>query len=136
MQSKNSIGKNLIGNKQVQVFNSTLLNTFSNFIPNKYMTINNKDPPWMNNHIRTKINRKNLLFKTFLRSKKLKISDFNRLESARLELSELIIKSKEEYYSRLARRLNNPTVSSKTYWSIIKTFFNGKKTSTDSTSNY
>ena len=31
------------------------------------------------------------------------------------------------YYYQLAQKLNDPKTSSKTYWSILKTFYNGKK---------
>ena len=34
---------------------------------------------------------------------------------------------KEEYHYHLASKLNNPRTSAKTYWSILKTFHNGKK---------
>ena len=44
-----------------------------------------------------------------------------------LYLSDLIINRKNVYYSQLAQKLNDPKTSSKTYWSILKTFYNGKK---------
>ena len=34
--------------KQVSTFNNTLMNIFTNYIPNKYITIDDRDPPWMN----------------------------------------------------------------------------------------
>ena len=42
-------------------------------------------------------------------------------------MSELVCKSKDYYHKHLARKLTNPKTSSKTYWSILKTFYNGKK---------
>ena len=33
--------------EQVSIFNTTLKNIFSNYIPSKYMTVDDKDPPWM-----------------------------------------------------------------------------------------
>ena len=44
-----------------------------------------------------------------------------------LYLSDLIINRKNVYYNQLAQKLNDPKTSSKTYWSILKTFYNGKK---------
>ena len=32
-----------------------------------------------------------------------------------------------DYHKQLVRKLINPKISSKTYWSILKTFYNGKK---------
>ena len=41
--------------------------------------------------------------------------------------SQLISESKDKYCNKLAMKLNNPKTSSKTYWSIFKTFYNGRK---------
>ena len=41
--------------QQVNIFNKTLMNVFSNFIPNKYVTFNDKDPPWVTNYLIQKI---------------------------------------------------------------------------------
>ena len=41
--------------KQVSIFNNTLMNIFTNYIPNKYITIDDRDPPWMNEALRNKI---------------------------------------------------------------------------------
>ena len=43
------------------------------------------------------------------------------------ELSDLIFNRKNGYYNQLAQKLNDPKNSSKTYWSILKTFYNSKK---------
>ena len=43
------------------------------------------------------------------------------------EVSQLISESKDKYYNKLSMRLNNPKTSFKTYWSILKTFYNGRK---------
>ena len=32
-----------------------------------------------------------------------------------------------DYHKQLVRKLINPKISSKIYWSILKTFYNGKK---------
>ena len=49
--------------KQVFVFKETIMNIFSNFIPHKTVTPNDKDPPWMNKQIKTLIMEKNGLYK-------------------------------------------------------------------------
>ena len=33
--------------EQVSVVNNALIYTFSNYIPNKFIIIDDKDPPWM-----------------------------------------------------------------------------------------
>ena len=43
------------------------------------------------------------------------------------ELINIIKSSKENFYNNLAKKLNDPSTSNKTYWSTMKTFINGKK---------
>ena len=40
-----------------------------------------------------------------------------------------ISKGKDEYHRQLAQKLSDPSVSSKSYWSILKRFYNRKKVS-------
>ena len=49
------------------------------------------------------------------------------LETLITEINELISSTKNLYYENLARKLNNPLQLAKTYWSILKTFYNEKK---------
>ena len=44
---------------QVNIFNKTLINVFLNFIPNKTVVFDDKDPPWMNEILENKIKWKN-----------------------------------------------------------------------------
>ena len=50
-----------------------------------------------------------------------------RLQKAGTELKNITKSSKENFYNNLAKKLNDPSSSSKTYWSRMKTFINGKK---------
>ena len=43
--------------QQAQYLNKVLINVFSNYIPNKLIAIDYKDPPWMNDEIKNKIHR-------------------------------------------------------------------------------
>ena len=52
---------------------------------------------------------------------------FLKLQNAISEVSETIAERKDEYHFKLSRKLNNPKASAKTYWSILKTFYNGRK---------
>ena len=42
-------------------------------------------------------------------------------------MKSLIEANKEKYYSRISKRMMNPLTSTKTYWSILKSFLNNKK---------
>ena len=47
-------------NSQVITLNEATLNVFQNYIPNKYITIDNKDPVWMNKIIKSKMKKKTI----------------------------------------------------------------------------
>ena len=73
------------------------MNVFSNYIPNKLISIKNKDPPWMNDEIKNKIKKRDIFYQQ-LKKYKLKLTEFD-------VISEL---ASEEYYFQLAKKLNDP----------------------------
>ena len=113
-------------NEQVSILNETRLNVFSNYVPNKYITVDDKDPVWMNETIKLKIKAKDNMYNKYLQNGRFE-SDFVLLETLTTELNKLIVTTKALYYENLGKKLNNPLVQAKTYWSILKTFYNGKK---------
>ena len=81
-------------------------------MPNKYITIDDKDPVWMNDFAKSKIKSKKMLFKQCIKNGSFE-SDFLFLESVVNELNELISSTKSLYYENLAKKLNNPLVQIK-----------------------
>ena len=109
-------------NSQVTVLNETILNVFRNYVPNKYITIDDKDPVWMNDIIKSKIKTKNLFFKQYIQNGRFE-GDYVFLEALIADINELISSTKNLYYENLAKKLNNPLLQAKTYWYILKTFY-------------
>ena len=52
---------------------------------------------------------------------------FRKFKFLQNQLNVSIENSMQSYYSKLSSKLANPATSSKTYWSILKTFLNNKK---------
>ena len=102
-------GQNI--HNQIKLFNTTILNIFRNFIPSKVILCDYKESPWLNDEIRLLIKQKKLIYRT-----QRKYNDFD-----------IGIMSKLAYYRRIAFKLNDPSMAPKTYWSILKSFVNGKK---------
>ena len=50
-------------NAHVIALNETILNVFRNYVADKYITIHDNDPVWINEIIKSKIKRKNKLYK-------------------------------------------------------------------------
>ena len=80
----------------------------------------------MTEDIKNKIKLKNNLYCQCMKHQT-QIRSLLKVEDLRIEISNLITKSKEKYYQRINAKLNDPSLSNKTYWSILKTFYNGKK---------
>ena len=79
--------------EQVTIFNQTLMNIFSNYIPNKLITVGDKDPPWMNESIKKKIMVKKYACKFFNANNK-NYDAYLKLQTISIELSEIILKRK------------------------------------------
>ena len=54
-------------------------------------------------------------------------SSLEKFSSLQNTLSSLIKTSKQEYFSKIAKKLSDPSISSKIYWSVLKCFLTGKK---------
>ena len=97
---------------QVNILNSIILNVFTNCVSNKVIAIDDKDPPWT-----SIIEWRNSIYKTFQNSSK-NLAEYNTLQQAITEVSDLIYEKKNDYYNALANNLSDLTTSSKTYWSF------------------
>ena len=112
--------------RQAKYLNKEQMNVFTNYILNKLITIDDKDPPWMNDEIRNKVNERDLFYQQ-LKKYKLNLTYSDVMNELNLELSSIISQRKDNYYLQLAKKLNDPETNAKTYWSVLKTFFNGRK---------
>ena len=79
----------------------------------------------MNETIKSKMKAKSILYKKYIQDGRFE-SDFLFLENLITELNELASSTKASYCENLEKKLNNPLLQAKTYWSILKTFYNDK----------
>ena len=108
-------------NEQVSIFNNTITNIMSNFVPNEIIICDDRDPPEMNRYIKNLILYKANFYKTFVRGKN---SMFHLLTFHNLQnrLNKFIQKAKQNYLSKVAKKLNDPSTSTKCYWSLLKLY--------------
>jgi len=118
--------QNVEVDKQVEIFNSTLLNIFSNFIPNEKIIIDEFDPPWITQLIRNKLEQIEYFHNYYLINNRNEL-DLQNISAKINDLNNLINESKKAYYNRLCNKLSSPITSPKCYWSILKSLFSGKK---------
>ena len=71
----------------------TILNVFRNYVPNKYITVDDKDPVWMNETVKSKTKTKNKPYK-------------QDIENGRFENDFVFIETlKDLYYKNLAKKI-------------------------------
>ena len=113
-------------NEKVSLFKKTILNILNNYIPHETIICDDKDPPWFNSRIKSLIENKNKIRKSYQRFKT-NSQLLNKMNLLQEQLYLLINKSKQNYYSRVASKLTNVQRNSKTYWSLLKRLLNDKK---------
>ena len=91
-------------NKKVSIFNETILNVLSNYIPHETLTCDDKDPPWFNSRIKSLLQDKNKLYKDFRRSNS-NAQLLNKLNHLQEQLNFLINRSKQYYYAWMTKNL-------------------------------
>ena len=81
--------RNLNINEMVFLFNKTIKNIFSNFIPNETVTCDDRDPPWINANIKQLIQENNDIYRGYiLNDKNLQI--FHKVKYLQKQLKNVI----------------------------------------------
>ena len=112
--------------EKVLIFNKTVLNVLSNFIPHKIIVCDDKDPPWLNGKIKSLINEKLRTYNAY--RKNIANSHLRKnLSSLQQWVRDLIDDSMEKYFLRLTQKLNTIQKSTKAYWTLLKIFLNNRK---------
>ena len=117
------MGKN---NGKVNIFNRTVKNILSHYIPHKSVTRDDRNPPWINKNVSQLILEKNQVYKSFLRSNKF-LQLLNQFQFLQMKLNSLSEESNERHYirsSKVVRSSDQP----KLLLINIKNLLNNKKT--------
>ena len=97
------------------------------YIPHKTVTIRPRDKPWMNTTVRRAIRKRNRLLKIHCRVKSL--VSWEKYRQQRNYTTALIRYNKQKYYKKLNSKLQDPSISNKNWWGIVKSL-NGAKIQT------
>ena len=106
-------------NDQVLLFNKTLLNIMSNFIPNKLVIFDDREPPWFDRKIKNLIKYKNQIYK----------DTHDRKSNHNFQLHVLYVQDlinikidqgKRKYHENMSRQLSDKSLNPKKYWSLLK----------------
>ena len=102
----------LDANNQVSVFNSTIMNIVTNFIPYETITCDDRDLLWMNSFMKNLIRAKDNFYKKFVRKSNnmYHLCAFKNLQN---HLNQSIQVAKQNFVNKIAQKLGDPSTSSK-----------------------
>ena len=104
--------RNLNINKTVSLFNRTIKDIPSNYIPHETIFCDDRDPPWINSNMKQLTQDKNNAYKGYILGYK-NPQIFDRVKSLQNQLKCLIEVNKEKYYLRKSKKLMDPITSAK-----------------------
>ena len=110
----------------MSIFNNTINNVLSNFIPHKTITCDDKKALKFNKNIINLIKNTNIFYKSHTGNEN-NTDKKEAIKALRNKLTSTIENAKSKYYFMLSMKLSNAETSSKAYWSILKNFVNNKK---------
>ena len=113
-------------NNQVEFLTNSIESVFSNFCPNRIIECRHKDTPWMTNEIKQKLKEKTKIYRKFIKNR-YDLGYKQLLNEKMLETSNLIAEAKDKYYKNEGKKLLNPSLGPKKYWSILNSFLGKNK---------
>ena len=100
--------------------NTTILSLTKECIPNRSIKVRTSDPPWITTLLKKQIRKRKRLYR------KAKRTDLERhwikFRQLRNETNTMIRNSKQQFYDIIAEKLKSKSLSSKDWWSTLKTF--------------
>ena len=111
-------------NKQISIFNETILNILTNFISHETKILSDRELPWINNKVKRMIQEKDKIYH-YLKNKSIML--VIKLETLQNLLYETLGRCKTKYYENISKMLCSKAIAPKYYWSLVKTMLNDKK---------
>ena len=108
------------------IFNKTVFNVLSNFIPHEVIVCDDKDPPFFIGKIKSIFSEKLRTYNAYLKNID-NIQLRNNLISLQKRWRDLIDDSKQKYFLRLTQKLTTIQKSTKAHWTLLKIFLNNRK---------
>ena len=118
--------ENLPVDEKVELLNETLLNIFRNYIPNKKIKCDYRQPSWMTNDIKKSLKQRSKLTKYFYENGQ-RNSDHIKVLQKSEECTNLISQAKKKHILKITSKLEDSNAAPKTYWSILNRFLYNKK---------
>ena len=122
----NKAFENLSVDEKVDFLNKTLLNIFRNYIPNKKIKCDYRQPPWMTDNIKKSLKERCKLTKFFYKNCQRKTDHDKVLEKSE-ECTKQILEAKKNYILKMTKKLADSNTFPKAYWTILNCLLYNKK---------
>ncbi|MCG8078294.1 MAG: hypothetical protein JAY75_18895, partial [Candidatus Thiodiazotropha taylori] len=123
---------NTLQNSDINEYTKNLVQKMLNLaemcIPNKVVTIRPTDPPWITSTIKRYIRKRKRAYRKAKRTNL--TSDWSNFKKLRNKVVSMIRKSKQTLNDNLSNKLKSGNLSSKQWWTILKSFISPKANAT------
>ena len=117
---------NLNVNEMSIIFSDRLMHIFSKYIPNKIITCNDQDAPWITSKLKTAIRLYTRVYKEWVKRGRDE-NDHDRIRKVQNDTNKLIREAKQNYYKKLEDKLSDPKTGAKIFWNAFKKISNEGK---------
>ena len=112
--------------EKVELLKKTVLNIFRNYIPNKKIKCDYRQPPWRTGNIKKSLKDRCKLTKIFYKNGQRK-TDHDKVLEKSTECTKEILEAKKNYILKMTKKLADSNTSSKTSWTILNRLLYNKK---------
>ena len=118
---------NLNVSEKALVFADVFSDIMAKHIPNRLITFNDKDAPWITSKVKTAIRHNLRVYRKWVNRGRMP-SYQDKVCDARNAANKLIKEAKLAYYVNLGNKLSDPKIGQKHFWTAYKKLANQKKT--------
>ena len=122
----NSLFFNLNVNEMTIVFTDIFVGLISKYVPNKIITCNDKDAPWITPKLKTAIRRNTRVYRKWVKRGR-KEQEHDNAREVQNNTNKLIKQAKQTYYTKLGDKLSDHKTGPKNFWTAFKKIVNKKK---------
>ena len=110
----------------VKIFTEIFLSIMSSNIPNKIVTFDDKDAPWVTPTLKNLLRKDRKTYSDWNKNGRIQLR-YERVKQHQEKTKKAIVDAKNRYLDNLSKKICNPTTGQKTFWSAYKRLSNKKK---------
>ena len=103
-----------------------LLNIFSNFFPNKIVTVKPQQAPWITKTVKIFLRKRNWAYNAFVGSG-YSLERSEMIQQMALQSTRLVEEAKQRYFFKIGQSLCRADTGNKMYWSLTNRVLNKAK---------